>query len=236
MLIETAADFQRRAHLSSSYLWEQYIEGQEFSVEAVTFQGQHHILAITEKVTTGAPHYVEVAHFSPARLSQWQAEQIKRTVERCLSALDIRQGASHTEIKWTEGQAFLIETHTRGGGDRIALLTKLVTGYDQIELAVRSIMGDALPAPEKARYACAGVQYFRWHPGTIEQIEGVEDCQNVPGLIELELTIKAGDRMPEWQDSSDRPGYVVVGGATFEEVETRLQLAEELIRVRYRHE
>jgi hypothetical protein len=202
-------------------------------VEAVTFQGKHHILAITEKVTTGTPHYVEVAHFSPARLSEEQAELIKQTVRRSLSVLGIHQGASHTEIKLAGEQAFLIETHTRAGGDRIALITKLVTGYDQYELAVCSILGKTPPAQQQARYACAGVRYFRWRPGLIEAIEGIEDCQKIPGLIELVLTIKPGDQMPGWQDSSDRPGYAVIGGETFEEVAARLQLAEEIIQVRY---
>lgn len=232
--IDHPTAFRERQLLGGSCLWEHYVDGREFSVEAVSSGGQHHILAITEKVTTGAPHYVEVAHCSPARLSPLQTAQIKETVVRCLDILEITRGASHTEVKYSDGQVFIIETHTRAGGDRIGLLTKLVTGYDQFELAVHSIIGNALPSPEKPVYPCAGVRYFRWKPGIIKAIEGIDVARKATDLVELDLTIKQDGRMPEWKDSSDRPGYAVMGGNTFEEVMAKLLTIEELIQVRYR--
>ncbi|MFN2351591.1 MAG: acetyl-CoA carboxylase biotin carboxylase subunit family protein, partial [Kiritimatiellia bacterium] len=48
---------------------EEYLEGRELSIEAVSFQGQHHVLQFTDKQTGGPPHFVEVAHHQPAALT-----------------------------------------------------------------------------------------------------------------------------------------------------------------------
>src|SRR6478672_9623671 len=48
------------------------ISGNEFSVEAMTVDGRHEVLAVTGKLTTGAPEFVELGHWQPAQL---RAEQ-----------------------------------------------------------------------------------------------------------------------------------------------------------------
>ncbi|HEU5226167.1 MAG TPA: ATP-grasp domain-containing protein [Ktedonobacteraceae bacterium] len=214
-------------------LWEQYVDGPEFSVEAVTWEGQHQILGITEKITTGAPNFVEVGHRVPAQLSPQAAQEITATVCRCLDLLQVDKGATHTEVKYADSQVMVIETHTRAGGDRIPLLTKLVSGYDQYELAVCSILGRSTPAVGEKKFKCATVQYFRWPEGRIASIDGVEDCQVLPGVIEIEVKVKPGDHMPLFKHSHDRPGFVVVGGDSFAEVEARVAAVEKLIKISY---
>lgn len=47
-------------------LVEEFAEGQEYSVEYVSYHGKHHFLALTLKYTTGAPHFIETGHLEPA--------------------------------------------------------------------------------------------------------------------------------------------------------------------------
>ena len=42
-------------------LIEEYVEGREYSVEYISFEGQHVFLAITEKYTSGAPCFIETS-------------------------------------------------------------------------------------------------------------------------------------------------------------------------------
>ena len=46
---------------------EAVLSGDEFSVEAISVDGRHEILAITGKLTTGEPEFVELGHWQPAR-------------------------------------------------------------------------------------------------------------------------------------------------------------------------
>ena len=47
---------------------EGFIGGTEYSIESMSKNGHHEIITITEKLTTGAPHFVESGHTQPARL------------------------------------------------------------------------------------------------------------------------------------------------------------------------
>ncbi len=114
---------------------EEFIEGIEVSVETISWQGKHTILAITDKITTDAPHFVELAHHQPSLLATEIQERIKDETIKCLNALEIRFGASHSEFKITsKGEVFVIEVGARMGGDFIGShLVELSTGYDFLE-------------------------------------------------------------------------------------------------------
>lgn len=49
-----------------SVLIEQFIEGPEFSVEIIVWNGKVNVLTVTDKKTTGAPHFVELGHNQPS--------------------------------------------------------------------------------------------------------------------------------------------------------------------------
>ena len=113
-------------------LIEEFVTGQEYSVEFISWKGEHHFLAITEKFTTGAPHFIETGHVEPAQLSAEMCEKIKKIVSHALDSLQITMGASHTELKIDhEGNIKLIEIGGRMGGDYIGShLVELSTGVD----------------------------------------------------------------------------------------------------------
>ena len=114
---------------------EQFVEGREFSIESISYQGKHYILQITDKVTTEAPYFVELAHHQPAELAKGQREDIKNLTLRMLDALKIENSAAHTEIKMdANGVPYVIEMGPRMGGDYISSdLVRLSTGYDFVK-------------------------------------------------------------------------------------------------------
>ena len=122
---------------------EEYIEGREISVEFISFNGVHYPLTITDKVTTGAPHFVELEHHQPAELSEDQFAVIYRTTSMALDALGITQGASHTEYRITDdGDIVILELGARMGGDFIGSdLVRLSTGYDFVKGVIEVALG-----------------------------------------------------------------------------------------------
>lgn len=96
---------------------EEYVEGQEYSVEYISYKGKHTFLALTQKYTTGAPHFIETAHLEPAVVSKDILDRIKSIVERALDSLAIQNGASHSELKVdSKGNIKIIEIGGRMGG------------------------------------------------------------------------------------------------------------------------
>ena len=124
---------------------EEFIEGQEYSVEYISWQGKHTFLALTQKFTTGAPHFIETGHLQPAEVSDTILEHIKRIVEHALDTLAVKFGASHSEIKIDkDGTIKIIEIGARMGGDCIGSdLVKISTGYDFVDMVIDVACGQA---------------------------------------------------------------------------------------------
>lgn len=119
-------------------LVEEFAEGQEYSVEYISFRGEHHFLALTQKYTTGAPHFIETGHLEPAPVDEVTLEKVKKVVSHALDSLELKNGASHTELKIApDGTIRLIEIGGRMGGDCIGSdLVRYSTGYDFVKMVI----------------------------------------------------------------------------------------------------
>ena len=119
-------------------LIEEYAEGQEYSVEGISFHGDHHILAMTLKYTTGAPHFIETGHMEPAPVSEKVYNKVVDVILHALDTLEIKNSASHSEIKIDKDDNIkIIEIGARMGGDCIGSdLVKYSTGIDYLKAVI----------------------------------------------------------------------------------------------------
>lgn len=143
-------------------LIEEYAQGKEVSVESISFQGQHHVIQITDKDSSGAPHFVELGHHQPSVFSDDIQEKIRRVLPRILDSVGYVSGASHTELKVTDdGAIYLIEINPRGGGDEISnRLVSLSTGYDYIGAMIDVALGRFVAPVMVSEMKCAGILFL----------------------------------------------------------------------------
>lgn len=132
-----AESFEKKA------LIEEYVEGQEYSVEYISYKKRHRFLALTLKYTTGAPHFIEKGHMEPAPVDAQTLARIQETVTHALDTLGIENGASHTELKIApDGKIRLIEVGGRMGGDLIGSdLVRYSTGMDFVRMVIEVACG-----------------------------------------------------------------------------------------------
>lgn len=117
---------------------EQFISGgQEYSVESLSYRGKHYIIQVTEKISSGPPHCVELGHHQPAAISAEMWKKVENAIIKGLVAIGVDNSTCHTEIKIVGDKIYLIEFNARPGGDHIAWpLTELSTGYNLIKGAI----------------------------------------------------------------------------------------------------
>ena len=142
--LEAAVERAQEASMAHEALVEEFIEGREISVEMISCQGIHYALQITDKVTTEAPHFVELAHHQPSNLPSAMQERIFEITRRALDALGLTSGASHSEYKITkDGRIVVMEIGGRMGGDFIGSdLVRLSTGYDFLQGVIEVALGE----------------------------------------------------------------------------------------------
>lgn len=117
---------------------EQFISGgKEYSVESLSYHGKHYVIQVTEKISSGPPHCVELGHHQPALISTDMWKNIEIALTKGLTAIGLDNSTCHTEIKIVDEKIYLIEFNARPGGDHIAWpLTELSTGYNIIKGAI----------------------------------------------------------------------------------------------------
>lgn len=123
---------------------EEYIYGSEYSAECISYEGDHQILALTKKFTTGSPNYIEKGHIQPVELCGNKLKNVISEVNNALDALKISYGASHVEFKILEDDSVrIIEIGARMGGDFIGTdLVFLSTGNDYIKMVIDVSVGE----------------------------------------------------------------------------------------------
>jgi len=122
---------------------EEYLGGgKEYSVESLSCNGKHYVVQVTEKISAGPPHCVELGHRQPAELSDGMRQKVEDAVKEGLAAIGLDNTTCHTEIKIINDKVYLIEFNARPGGDHIAWpLTTLSTGYEYINGAIQIALG-----------------------------------------------------------------------------------------------
>ena len=199
-----------RSHSREGYvIIEEFLEGTEVSVEVIVLDGISHILAITDKLTTGAPYFVEMGHSQPSQLPEDIQNKIKDLTCRAIKAIGIQNGPAHVEMMITLQGPKMIELGARMGGDCITThLVPLSTGVDMIKATIDIALGNK-PNIEIEFNKGSAIRYFNTHEGEIKSIEGVAEALLIEGVQEIIFTKKIGDKSTKIKSSNDRIGFII---------------------------
>ncbi len=213
--LEDAIKQARNESFNGNVMVEEFAGGEEFSVEFISWQGNHYPLAITKKYTSGSPRFIETGHIIPASLDQSTRSRLFKTVASALTHLGVVNGASHSELKIDfndEETISIIEIGSRMGGDCIGSdLVVQATGYDFLENVIKVALGEQ---PELPNLMEDGSAQPASHAACIRFIFDDQDLIALEQLRqdkELELVFES-PIMPMNQtivDSSTRYGYYI---------------------------
>lgn len=202
---------------SGQVIVEEYLRGNEVSVEVIVIDGTPHVLNVTDKLTTGAPHFVEMGHSQPSSLGEGDLEKIRDIACRAVKAVGICNGPAHVELMLTENGPKMIELGARMGGDCITThLVPLSTGIDMVEATIRFACGEK-PDVEKKFNKGSAIRYFHAPAGVIKSISGIDEARKIPGVQEIVFTKQVGDTVGDIGSSTDRVGFVIAQADTAED-------------------
>ena len=212
--LKSAYRYARGSSRRGAVIIEEYLTGPEFSVEVVVTHGKPHVLQITDKLTTGAPHFVETGHTQPTAQPADVADRIRDLASRAVKAVGILDGPAHVEMILTPKGPKMVELGARMGGDCITThLVPLSTGIDMIKATIDIACGIE-PDIEPKFSRAAAIRYFMTDKGTIRSIEGVEEAKAIPGVREIAFAHGVGETVGEIESSVDRVGFVIADGET----------------------
>ena len=224
-------EYSRESARNGKVIIEEYLKGDEVSVEVMVVDGKVNILQITDKLTTGAPHFVEMGHSQPSRHPVDIQKAIKALATKACQAVGINQGPAHVEMMVTERGPVMIELGARMGGDNITTaLVPLSTGIDMVKATIDVALGNQ-PDIEPSLHCASAIRYIAAPEGIIKSIDGVEEAKQLPGVKEVIMTKAEGEMSTPIHCSNDRIGSVIVQAATAEEAIMACEEAMKVIKI-----
>ena len=233
---ENAYEYALKFSRGGEIVVEEYMEGPEVSVETLAIDGDVHVIQITDKITTGAPYFVEMGHTQPSRLDEDVKARIAEITIAANKAIGIKDGPSHTEIIVTKGGPKIVELGARMGGDCIAThLVPLSTGVDMVECCIRIALGEKPDIVSRFKKGSA-IRYLDVSQGEIERISRLDEAEAVEGIRQVSIVHKVGETINEIRNSGDRVGFVIAQGKDADEAASIAEKARDLIKVEIKHD
>lgn len=229
--VDTPEDWQdalARRSSEGSLLVEEYVEGHEYSVEALVENGRVLFTNLTRKETTGAPFFVELLHEAgygtELPVLRKAAEELCREV---VTAVGVSTGIVHLEFRTpTTDDLVIMEVAVRTPGDHIMEIVSRAHGVDVYEACLRLALKETpeLPAgPEPVR--SAGSLFLSAEcAGTLVALD-LADWASRSGVARYDIRLSPGTSVRPAESSGDRLAYAVLDCANAEEMR---RLAEEL--------
>lgn len=122
-------------------LVEEYIGGDQISVETISAGGKHHIAGITLEIVGPAPLFIERNHYMNRDVHERFLPLVQESVNELLMQIGIQYGPCHIEMKVDAGRVSLIEIASRSGGLRDRLM-KLAGYADYNEMILDAYLNE----------------------------------------------------------------------------------------------
>ena len=213
-----------------SVLVEEFIEGPEYSIEGLHYDGKSEVIQFTEKKTTAFPYNVELGHIQPANMSDENKQKIREIVSKIGAALHFENCPSHTELKINERGIFVIETSPRLGGDYItSTLTPLSTGVNLEDELLKISLGETInPQPKPVQYS--GVRFFSFEEGSvIKNVPNEEFVKSWPHVVDFSFALKVGNKVNRITSSLNRYGQLILQAGNRDAIEEAFKKYESII-------
>ena len=123
--------------------------GDYVSVELVSLDARHRVLAVTGRMPV-APPFRETGAFVPDQLEPAERAEVVATAQAAADALGVQVGCLHVEIKLTAEGPRVIECNGRPGGGGIPQVLRDVGAADPYLCAAAVAMGEEPPVQEPA--------------------------------------------------------------------------------------
>jgi biotin carboxylase len=216
--------------LLADFVVEEYMAGDEVSVEGWIYRGEVLVLAVTDKLTIG-PHHLELQHILPSALSPAAIASAVECAAAVVTRLGLDNCAFHLEAKIDSGRARLVEVGARAGGGYIGShLASLATGVDFYRETVRLALGERplLAGSHGPDGLHAGIRYLvAEQAGTFTGLAGIEPVLRLANVEHVFLARSPGERicLPPHSFAGRRVAAVVACHPTYQGVRDTLAQA-----------
>jgi biotin carboxylase len=207
-------------------LIESFLEGPEFLMEALAWDGEVYLGSIVDRVTVEGDTFDDDVHHAPTSLRPDQLAAVHRAVTDATRAQGIRRSVLHAEVRFHHGAPHLLEIAVRPGGGGLDYFARISAGYSPIRATMDVARG---VRPEVTHYQPTGVHTAGTclisKPGRVAEISVPASVAESDRVFFLKITAKPGDVIRRPPFGNNILGFLCTTGTSFEDA---MQAAREL--------
>ena len=237
--LEDAVNFSR----SGKAIAEEFIDGEEFSLEALVINGEIFLNALADRHIFFPPYFVEMGHTIPSIKSKEECDELIRVFFLGIKALGLTNGAA-------KGDIFLRKADPKKNGKRTACVGEIAarlsggymsgwtvpysSGFNVTKAAVKIALGepvDELPNGEAALFSAERAARFSaeraalfsaeraWIsvPGIIKKIYGLEEARSTKNIKDVLPRLFEKDETLFPKNNVEKCGNVLSSAESYDE-------------------
>lgn len=231
--VEETISFSNREKV---FLAEEYIDGDEFTIDGLVVNGNHYPLCISVKEMYKQNMNISKTQTYTYASPDHDYELLRQTNRDLIMKAGLPFGLTHSEYRSHNGKYYLIEAGARGGGSNLSgKIVPFMSGIDNYEYYIKSVLGEPvdeeplknLHLPEKKAVI---MRFFDFGEGTVKRVEGKDFLLSSKNLIDYQLNVKPGDELKNPRYGRLRPGHFIIGNEDYESL--KLEAKEIIDKVR----
>ena len=221
------------------FLAEEYIDGDEFTIDGLVINGRHYPLCISVKEMYPQNHNISRMQSYSYYSDKHDYDLLRRTNRELIEKAGLPMGLTHSEYKAHNGKFYLIEAGARGGGSNLSgKIVPFMSGVNNYEYLIKEALGESVDEdavknnvfnPEK--YVV--MRFFDFGEGTVKRVHGKELLSEHPMMIDYQLKIEPGDILHQPAYGRLRPGHFIIGGEGKEKVLAEAEKIINSVRVEF---
>lgn len=214
---------------------EEYVDGREYAVEALLDGGVPRVLAVFDKPDPlDGPCFEETIYVTPSRAPLVLQDRMKETIERAALALGLSHGPVHAECRVRDGVVYVLEIAARPIGGLCARALRFrdrdgeTIGLE--ELLLRHALGDDVTGWTREPDASGVMMIPIPRAGILRSVEGIDDTRAIPGVDDVRVTAKMGQRLVPLPEGASYLGFIFAHAAAPDAAEQALREAHAALR------
>jgi biotin carboxylase len=226
-----------RAGQEDEIVVEDYIAGAEFAIEGALTAGRLQVFAIFDKPEPlEGPFFEETIYVTPSRLHADLQDRLEDHVRRACRALGLTHGPVHAECRIApDGAIYVLEVAGRpiGGlcsrvlGFRGAAEARGAQGAASLEeVLLRHAVGEPIDGWSREADAAAVMMIPIPQRGLLKGVTGEGAARAVPGVTEVRITAKVGQRLEPLPEAGSYLGFIFARGETPDVAERSVKIAQ----------
>ena len=218
-------------HRTAHILAEAFIPGREVALEGLLYAGRLEVLALFDKPDPlDGPYFEETIYVTPARLTGSQQRAIVSETEQAASALGLKDGPIHAELRINDRGAWMIELAARSIGGLCSRTLSFVHDVKLEELILRHALGLPTASLERDQSAAGVMMIPIPRAGRLHSVAGLEAASCVPGIDDVLVTVPIGDMIVPLPEGDRYLGFIFARAKESSEVEWALRTAHERLK------